>query len=339
MALWQAAASANPRSLCLRSRFEGGSGFDGRRSMATMPKMNVFNRNTKRLQRDAASRWPNSSEFDYLRDHISLRLCDRLLDVSTNFNLKVCLDAGGMSGANVRNLQTHPTIEKIYTTDISEGMLTRDIASQEDFKIKPIRVVASEDKLPFASNSMDVILSNLSLHWVNDLPGALAQFKDILKEDGVFIGAMFGEQSLQELRSSFVMAENEIDGGVSPHVSPFTRVSDVGNLLTQAGFSLTTVDQEIFTQDYADPFVLMHDLRGMGESNAGIQRRPYTPVDTFLSASSIYQSMYGNEDGTVPASFQVIWMIGWKPHVSQPKPLRRGSQTHSLGDIGKIPEA
>jgi len=179
-------------------------------------------------------------------------------------------------------------------------------------------------------------VSNLSLHWVNDLPGSFQQVKKCLKDDGVFIGSMFGGDTLQELRSAFLLAEQERDGGVSQHVSPFTGISDIGNLLSGAGFSLTTIDQELFTVNYTDPFILMHDLRGMGENNATHLRRKFTSKETLFSAAAIYKALYGNEDGTVPASFNVVFFIGWAPHKSQPKPAQRGSQTHSFSDLNKI---
>jgi len=110
----------------------------------------------------------------------------------------------------------------------------------------------------------------------------------------------------------------------------------VGSLLSGAGFSLTTIDQELFTVNYADPFILMHDLRGMAENNATHLRRKFVSKETFFSAAAIYKALYGQEDGTVPASFNVIFFIGWSPHKSQPKPKGRGTQTHSFADLNTI---
>jgi NADH dehydrogenase [ubiquinone] 1 alpha subcomplex assembly factor 5 len=147
---------------------------------------------------------------------------------------------------------------------------------------------------------------------------------------------MLGGDTLQELRSSLVMAEQERDGGVSPHISPFTTLPDVGNLLSSAGFSLTTVDQEQFTVNYADAFILMYDLRSMGENNATLLRRKFVSKETFISAAAIYKAVYGNSDGTIPATFNVIYFIGWAPHQSQPKPKSRGSQQASFADIDRL---
>ena len=103
-----------------------------------------------------------------------------------------------------------------------------------------IRIQADEEWIPIKDNSVDIVISNLSLHWVNDLPGSLIQIRRCLKPDGLFLGTIFGETTLAELRDSFTVCEQEREGGVSPHVSPFTRITDAGNLLTRAGFQLPT---------------------------------------------------------------------------------------------------
>jgi len=168
---------------------------------------------------------------------------------------------------------------------------------------------------------------------VNDLPGCFSQVRSILKPDGVFLVSMFGEETLWELRNSFLLAEQEREGGVSNHISPFVGVSDVGELLTRAKFALPTVDQEKIEVNYADPFVLMRDLREMGESNCQRMRRPYVPLTTFFSAAATYKALYSNPDGSVPATFQIVYGIGWAPHASQQRPKERGSAQFSLKDI------
>ncbi len=202
--------------------------------------------------------------------------------------------------------------------------------------VKPERVVADEELIPFEEGTFDLVISNLALHWVNDLPGVLAQIRRVLKPDGLFLASMFGEETLWELRNAFLVAEQDRDGGISNHVSPFAGVSDVGDLLTRAKFALPTstlssfhshahartrtrtrtpnallllwvlaVDQEELVVDFADAFTLMRDLRGMGESNAQHFRRPYVPRSTMYAAAAAYKTLYGKEDGRVPATFQV----------------------------------
>jgi NADH dehydrogenase [ubiquinone] 1 alpha subcomplex assembly factor 5 len=332
----------------------------------------VFDRNVKRIQKDRAATAESSREFDYLRDEVAKRLLDRLDDVKGR-EFSVVVDLGSREGSALKYLTKRVGIKKIFALDTSERMLLRDYKPQQmnsrqqnndqnasnitvakqhnehrtnqtnrglkdtkdESEIQPIRIVADEEFLPFAPRSVDLFISNLSLHWVNDLPGCLMQIRQSLKDDGLFLAAMFGGDTLFELRNAFFLAEQEREGGAGIHVSPFAGVSDIGNLLTQAGFALTTVDTESIQVKYADPFVLMHDLRGMAENNAAIHRRPYVSRDTILAAAIIYQTLYGLPDGTIPASFQIIYMIGWAPHASQPKPKPRGSATHSFAELNQ----
>ena len=190
-----------------------------------------------------------------------------------------------------------------------------------------IRLCADEELLPVADQSADLVVSNLALHWVNDLPGLLHSVFRVLKPDGLFLASMFGENTLVELRNSLLLAEQERDGGVSPHVSPFAGIGDVGNLLSRAGFALPTADQETLTVKYKDPFLLMHELQAMAEQNSLKRRKAFTSKETFLAAAAIYREMYGDAEGAVPATFQVLYLTGWSPHESQQKPKRRGSAT------------
>ncbi|XP_054987083.1 arginine-hydroxylase NDUFAF5, mitochondrial isoform X2 [Sorex araneus] len=176
----------------------------------------------------------------------------------------------------------------------------------------------------------------LCLHWVNDLPRAFQQIHYVLKPDGVFIGAMFGGDTLYELRCSLQLAETEREGGFSPHVSPFTAVSDLGHLLARAGFNTLTVDTDEIQVNYPGMFELMEDLQGMGESNCAWNRKALLHRDTMLAAAAVYKEMYRNEDGSVPATYQIYYMIGWKYHDSQAKPAERGSATVSFGELGKL---
>ncbi|KAM9240967.1 arginine-hydroxylase NDUFAF5, mitochondrial isoform 3-T3 [Leptosomus discolor] len=160
---------------------------------------------------------------------------------------------------------------------------------------------------------------------------------------------MFGGDTLYELRCSLQLAELEREGGFSPHVSPFTAVSDLGHLLSRAGFNTLTVvimnkrtiqnhqlDTDEIQVNYPGLFEVMEDLQGMGESNCSWNRKPLLHRETMLAAAAIYQEMYGNSDGSVPATFQIYYMIGWKFHESQARPAQRGSATVSFGDLAKI---
>jgi NADH dehydrogenase [ubiquinone] 1 alpha subcomplex assembly factor 5 len=196
------------------------------------------------------------------------------------------------------------------------------------------KVLSTPELLPYDANTFDAVLSSLSMHWINDLPSVLAQVNHILKPDGPFIGVMMGGDSLFELRTSLQLAEQDRRGGVATHTSPLADVRDVGGLLQRAGFNLLTVDIDDIVVDFPDVFALMKDLQAMGESNAVISReKGAIHRDVLLAAEGIYRELHGNKDGTLPATFRLIYMIGWKPSPKQAPPLERGTGMFSIKDF------
>jgi len=215
-------------------------------------------------------------------------------------------------------------------------MLYRDLErhKQEDPEFELERIlVPDEETVPFPERSQDAIVSCLSLHWINDLPGVLSQLCRSLKPDGVFIGAMLGGDTLFELRTSLQLAELERTGGLSPRISPMTDSRSLSNLLSRAGFALPAVDVDEIRIGYPSIFELVEDLQAMGETNAVINRRTHISKDLLVAAGAVYKELHGNPDGTIPATFQIIYGIGWKPSPTQPKPLERGSGKTSLKDV------
>ncbi|TPX56971.1 hypothetical protein PhCBS80983_g04158 [Powellomyces hirtus] len=293
------------------------------------PTQQIFNRVVKKRQRDRAASRADSRDVDYLKDEVADRLVDRLLDIKRRFSTVVDLGSGA---GHIAKFVDKDMMDKLVMYDMSEKMLNRD-NDVATYEVPVERVVGDEETLPFESNSVDAIISSLSLHWVNDIPGTLIQAQRALKPDGVFIAALFGGETLYELRTAMQLAEIEREGGVSPHVSPMTDIRDVAALLQRAGFNLITVDVDEIAVGYPSMFELMADLRAMGESNAIAARKPYLSKDVLMAAAAAYKGIYGNEDGSIPATFQVIYMIGWKPDPSQPKPLARGSGEVSFKDL------
>lgn len=197
----------------------------------------------------------------------------------------------------------------------------------------PLSLVGDEEALPFATAQFNLAVSALSLHAVNDLPGALIQVRRILKPDGLFLGCLLGGASLRELRSALAAAETELYGGVSPRVAPFADIRDMGALLQRAGFALPVADSETLIVRYRDMFGLMADLRAMGATNALATRsRKPTSRNLFLRAAEIYAERFSDPDGRLRASFELIFVSGWAPHESQQKPLRPGSAVMRLQD-------
>lgn len=196
-------------------------------------------------------------------------------------------------------------------------------------------VLPDLELLHYAPNSYDAVLSSLSLHWINDLPSVLSQINNILKPDAPFIAAMLGGDTLFELRTSLQLSDLERRGGVSPHVSPLADVRDIGGLLGKAGFKLLTVDVDDIVVEYPDTFALMQDLGAMGEGNA-ILKSEGGPIarDVLLANEAIYRGLHGEEGNKgIPATFRVIYMIGWKEAEGQSKPLLRGSGQTNLKDV------
>uniref|UniRef100_A0A9J8DLT2 Arginine-hydroxylase NDUFAF5, mitochondrial n=3 Tax=Cyprinus carpio TaxID=7962 RepID=A0A9J8DLT2_CYPCA len=292
--------------------------------------MNVFDRSTKRKQKEWASSLLDSDKYDYLRDEVGSRVADRVYDVSRTFPL--ALDVGCGKSHMAEHL-SKDIVERLFLTDISDSSLR----NRRKCEIPSHCVLADEEFLPFKENTFDLVLSILT-HIINNTkyPVVVIQIHQVLKPDGVFIGAVVGGETLYELRCSLQLAELEREGGFAPHISPYTAVTDLGNLLGQAGFNMLTVDIDEVQVNYPGMLEVMSDLQGMGESNCAWNRKSLLHRDTILAAAAIYKEMYGNEDGSVPATFQILYMIGWKPHESQAKPVKRGSANVSFADLSKM---
>ena len=189
------------------------------------------------------------------------------------------------------------------------------------------------DGLGLAPESLDLVVSALALHFVNDLPGVMAQIRRALRPDGLLLAAMLGGDTLTELRQSFAAAEAEREAGISPRVAPFADLRDIGALLQRAGFALPVTDVDRVVVRYDNAFALMQDLRKMGASNILVERRR-TPSRraTLLRMAEIYAERFADPDGRIRATFEVVWLSGWAPHESQQKPLKPGSAKASLAD-------
>ena len=290
--------------------------------------MEVFNRRVVSAHRDRAA--PVLDDHSFLLDEAGERLADRLTDVKRRF--PIALDLGCHAGGLGRLLDGRGGIETLVQCDLSPEMTRR---------AGGLCLAADEEALPFAAASFDLVLSCLSLHWVNDLPGTLSQVMGALKPDGLFLASMLGGGTLGELRAALAEAESVNENGLSPRVSPFADVRDAGALLQRAGFALPVVDSDTITVSYAEPLKLMADLRLMGEGNALIERRKsFTRRTTLMDAGVRYRDMFGDGQGRVPATFQTITMTAWAPDPSQPKPMMPGSAKTRLAqalDSKEIP--
>jgi SAM-dependent methyltransferase len=200
-------------------------------------------------------------------------------------------------------------------------------------------IVAPPENLPLQPGSVNLVLSPLGLHLTNDTPGVFIQVHRALQPDGLFLAAIPGSGTLQELREVLLATEIEMSGGASPRVIPFPEVRDVGGLLQRAGFALPVVDAESYTVRYDSLFPLMQDLRHMGMANP-LADRSRRPVGRrfFLRAAEIYAERFADADGRIRATFSMIYASGWKPHESQQKPLKPGSAKTRLADALDVSE-
>lgn len=198
---------------------------------------------------------------------------------------------------------------------------------------------APDDALPFDAGQFDLVISILSLHSVNDLPGGLMNLRHILEADGLMMASVFGGDSLHELRQSFYTAESAINGQMSPRIFPMIDFSQAASLLQRAGFALPVVDTDRFTVNYSTPARLIADLRDQGETNILIARDK-TPLSRRLSTAlwDAYRAQFGTESGKLRASFEILWLTGWVPHARQQKPLKPGSAKMRLADALGVKE-
>jgi SAM-dependent methyltransferase len=261
----------------------------------------------------------------FLKTRAAVDLVQRLEAINRRFARAA--DLGARTGGFAEALAGSEAADRVgwlVQADLSEAMLSQCAGP---------RIVADEALLPLADESLDLAVSALSLHWVDDLVGALIQIRRALKPDGLFLGALFGGATLTELRQCLTAAEAEIAGGAGPRVSPFLDAYDGAALLQRAGFALPVADVDTLAVRYDHPLKLLADLRAMGETNVLLERpgRPLTRR-VLARACELYAERFADGDGRISATFEIITLTGWAPHPDQQQPLRPGSAKMRLAD-------
>ncbi|MCE3233437.1 MAG: putative SAM-dependent methyltransferase [Rickettsiaceae bacterium] len=256
----------------------------------------IFNRKKILLHRQRASH--SIKKHNFLINEVSGRILERLDDMSRQFpSVLTISNSSYLSEHLVKKIG----VNLLVNQDLSFAMLQ---------KTTGLKVVADEETMPFAKSSFDLIISNLSLHLTNDLPGALVQINQILKPDGLFIASLYGLETLNELRQVMATIETEKTGGISPRISPFADVKTLGSLIQRTGYALPVADSEIIKVSYSNALELMHDLRGMGESNALIKTgRPLTR-ELISAIDSTYKQQFSDGEGGIIATFEIINITG-----------------------------
>ncbi len=295
----------------------------GRYDRAVTAEPLIFDRRLLIDRRNRAA--AGAQAHDFLLARVADDFAERLSAIKRQFPL--ALNLGAYHGLLGRRLRGLPGIGLMIDMEPARAPLAQ---------CEGPSVQADEEALPFADQSLNLVVSGLALHLVNDLPGVLIQIRRALKPDGLLLAALLGGATLHELRTSLLLAEEEVEGGASPRVAPFADVRDLGALLQRAQFALPVADAETLTVTYADAIALMRELRAMGASNALIDRRK-RPLRraTLMRAAEIYADRFGLAGGRVPATFEIVTLTGWAPHESQQKPLTPGSArqrlAHALG--------
>lgn len=260
-----------------------------------------------------------------MRRAIEARLLDRLDDVRRPLGRVLVL--GAQDGDLAHALRQRAGVTQVVTAD---ELVWPSGAGPS--------VVIDEECLPFGPGQFDSVLSAMSLHWVNDLPGLLVQIREALTADGLFLAVFPGAETLTELRTCLLTAELELRGGAGLRLLPMVDVKDGGALLQRAGLALPVADVERLTVRYAEPLRLLLELRSMGESQTLVDgaRAPLTRA-VLARVAELYRQRYADPDGKVRASFDLLTLTGWKPHASQPRPARRGSGEISLAKALGVP--
>ncbi|GBQ90168.1 methyltransferase [Acetobacter nitrogenifigens DSM 23921 = NBRC 105050] len=277
----------------------------------------IFDRRAVRLHRDRAS--ATLGGVSPVLQETAERLLERLDDVTRSFSH--ALDIGGR-GAVATGLKARGVA--VTSCDLSPRMAS--LAG-------PGSVCADEEVLPFAPASFDLVVANLSLHWVNDLPGALAQIRHVLKPDGLFLASMPVLPTLSGLRETLAETELALRDGVSARVSPFPALRDCAALLQRTGFALPVVDADTLDLRYRTALALLKDLRAAGETNAVRLRDHRTPPLALFPAALAALQARTPEGDSLSVPLHMAVMSAWAPAASQPKPLAPGQFSTSLHDV------
>ena len=262
-----------------------------------MNEIHIFNRNTLKQRRQQAA--ATISEHDFIIDLAADYIVERLGDIGKHYD--TALDLGCHTGMLGEKLMQGGLVHNLISCDISEKMVAQ---------AGGIKLVADEECLPFAEKTLDLVVSSMSMHWVNDLPGSLLQIRKCLKDGGAFIASMPGLNTLKELRHCLMEAEIEITGGTAPHVSPFADVKTLGHLLGRAGFHRPVADSETVHISYTNMRSLLVELKNMGERNTLIKRGNYLRRDVLELAAQKYHDLYDDGNGGIVATAEIITITG-----------------------------
>jgi len=275
----------------------------------------IFDTDLLRVRRARAG----TRAISFLLERCALDASERITDINRRFERALILGA--------------PDFTDLMLSHLSDEKTPRHVTRCFDSKDpEGLDQVCALDDLPFQSGSFDLVISALNLHTINDLPGALLSIRNVLKPDGLFIGSMFGGDTLIELRQACFAADENVLGGFSPRVLPFANYSQSAGLLQRAGFALPVIDTDRVNVSYSKLSRLLSDIRDLGEGNCLKDRNKKILGKAYLNTlTTVYEDQFGHND-KLKATFEILWLTGWIPHESQQKPLKPGSAQISLAE-------
>ncbi|MBP0494731.1 methyltransferase domain-containing protein [Pararoseomonas indoligenes] len=274
----------------------------------------VFDRALLRRRRDRAA--TTQHRVAPVLEAAAERLLDRLDDTTRRFARALEIGGRGIVAPVLRERGV-------------DLVVSMDLSARQAAGARGLPVAGDEEWLPFAAGTFDLVVANLSLHWVNDLPGALAQIRRAMAPDGLFLATMPALGTLQPLREALTSADSALRGGAAPRVSPFPELRDGAALLQRAGFALPVADLEEITLAYRDPLLLLRDLQAAGEGNAVLARDGRIPPRALFPTA--LAALPAGPQG-VEAALRLLTLTGWSPGPDQPKAARPGSATARLAD-------
>jgi len=239
-----------------------------------------------------------------LQATVGERLLERL-DLMRIEPLRI-LDAGAGTGPAARALERRYRRARVVALDLAAGMLAEARRGRRRFASRQSFVCADVEALPLGPQSIDLLFSNLTLQWCNDLDAAFTEFRRVLRPGGLLLFSSFGPDTLRELRAAW----RSIDA--RPHVGEFIDMHDVGDALVRAGFSGPVLDVEHFTLTYADLRAVLDDIRAIGAGNAATERsRALTGKQHWQRFAAAYEEQ--RRDGRLPATYEVVYAHAWAP--------------------------
>jgi malonyl-CoA O-methyltransferase len=285
----------------------------------------IFDR--RRLQHSFGRAAAGYAEVAVLQREAESRLLEQLEVLEAKVPRRV-LDVGSGPGRASGVMKGRWPKCDVIALDIALPML-RQVPKNTRFWRPIKRVCAEAAHLPFADNSIDLIFSNLCLQWVPDLPAALAEFRRVLREDGLLLFSSFGPDTLIELREAYLQS-----GERQPPLSPFAAIQQVGDAMIAAGFRNPVLDRDLFTLTYPEVMPLLRELRAIGAGDARVQRRRGLGGKSRQSRMiAAYETF--REQGVLPSTWEVITAMAWAPGPGTPR--REGAADVASFPADRIP--